>query len=159
MMPQIRHNAARPCPTELSQTGTPTAANLIERAMALVPTQKALARCLRLSKGRISRIVHGGRLGFERCLRLADLVHEDPAVVLRAYRYAELGDILQGLYTTRGCVPRERARLFDALVRLHTDDCQFVADLIDRLVSAHPSENAGPDSGEHRLDERRGGAE
>jgi len=138
MMPQIRetHNAARACPTEPSRTGTPTAANLIKRAIDLVSTQKALARRLRLSKGRISRIVHGGRLGFEPCLRLADLIHEDPAVVLQAYRYPELSEILQGLYVTRGCVPRERARVYEALDQLPSDDHHVIGNLIDRLVSA-----------------------
>jgi transcriptional regulator with XRE-family HTH domain len=152
------HNAARACPTELLQTGTPTTANLIKRAMALVPTQKALARRLRLSKGRISRIVHGGRLGFERCLRLADLIHEDPAVVLQAYRYPELSEILQSLYVTRGCVPRERARVHEALDRLPSDDHHAIGNLIERLVSAGRTEPPGAESRVGGLDDVKGGA-
>jgi hypothetical protein len=114
----------------------PTSADLVNRALRLVFTQKALRHRLRLSKSRMSRIVHGGRLGFERCLLLADLLREDPAVVLQAYRHARLSDILQGLYIIRGYVPRERARVHEALDQLPSDDHHVIGTLIDRLVSA-----------------------
>jgi len=82
-------------------TSNPTSADLIRRALTLVPTQRALGKRLEISKARISRIVHGARLGVPNCLSLADLLKEDPAVVLRAYGYTRLGDILDRLHTLK----------------------------------------------------------
>jgi hypothetical protein len=85
-----------------SAPADPTSADLIRRALTLIPTQRALGKRLKISKARISRVVHGARLGIPNCLCLADLLDEDPAVVLRAYGYVRHGEILDRLHTLTG---------------------------------------------------------
>ncbi len=121
-------------PRESPRQQAPTSTDLVSRAVTLAGSQKALAYDMRVTKARISRIVHGARLSVANCLLLAVVLDEDPALVLRAYRYSLLGDCLQRLYRARNCVPSERARVHEALDQLHIDDCRFVGRLIDRLL-------------------------
>ncbi len=88
---------------------------------------------LEISKTRISRVIHGDRLGIPNCLVLADLLTEDPAIVLRAYGYGRHGAILHGLYTRLGYTFHPNADIFHALERLQSDDRRFVAGLITTL--------------------------
>jgi plasmid maintenance system antidote protein VapI len=89
--------------TPLVAVAAPTSVDLIRRALAAAScSQKVLGARLEVSKARVSRIVHGARLSVANCLRLADLLDEDPAVVLRAYGYTRLGEILHRLYTLKG---------------------------------------------------------
>lgn len=98
--------------------------------------QKELGNRLQVTRGRVSRIVAGDRIGFERCLMLADLLNEDPAVVMNAYGYVRFVRLLQRLYVERGYVPRESARIHEALDRLSGDDQRAIGNVIDRLLSA-----------------------
>lgn len=88
----------------------------------------------------MSRIVAGEPLGFLRCLMLADLLDEDPAVVMNAYGYVRLVELLQRLYVARGYITGERARIHDGLDRLldalPADGQHTIRDVIDRLLSA-----------------------
>jgi hypothetical protein len=134
-VPSIPHtNASKP-----SGTDTPTSADLINRALQRTLRQKELGNRLQLSRSRVSRIVAGEPLGFLRCLMLADLLDEDPAVVMNAYGYVRLVELLQRLYVARGYVTGERARIHNALDRLldalPTDDQHTIRDVIDRFLS------------------------
>jgi len=111
--------------------------DFIQRALRITSSQKVLAAHLELHKARMSRVVRGGRLGFERCLLLAAFLGEDPTALMRVYRHERLYRVLQTLYVKRGYVTPERARIHEALDRLPSDEVRLMAELIDRVLSAH----------------------
>jgi hypothetical protein len=117
---------------------SPYPTDFIVRALQLACcSQKVLGGHLEISKSRMSRIVHGDRLGFENCLKLSIFLREDPVVVLRAYRYTRLSEIWQELCLERGYVSPERARTHAALDLLPSDELRLVGMIVDRLLSAH----------------------
>jgi len=77
---------------EPSRTPFPT--DFMRRAVKLVGTQKALADRLEVSESHVARVLGGAGLGIENCVRLADLLDEDRASVLRAYGFARFSDRL-----------------------------------------------------------------
>jgi hypothetical protein len=115
--------------------------------LALVSSQKALGMRLEMSKARISRVVHGARLSVTNCLRLADLLNEPPAVVLRAYRYVLQAELMDRAYRMRGSVPRGYADVHDLLDRLEPDDLRLIGSVIAKLVAVNdanaPSSSIG----------------
>jgi hypothetical protein len=117
----------------LSDVITPPQA-LVERALALVSTQKELGERLQMSTARVSRVVNGARLSVPNCLRLADLLNESPSVVLRAYRYPAEAEILDRAYRASGRVPRGLAEILEALQRLEPDDARLFGKVIKRFA-------------------------
>ncbi len=115
------------CPTV-----APSPKDLIERALALVPSQRVLGLRLQMSKTRANRIAHGERLSVTNCLRLADLLNESPSVVLRAYRYHAEADILERAYRARGRVPRKLAEIHEALDQLEPEDARLFGAVLKR---------------------------
>ncbi len=139
----------------------PTSAALIERAwIASSSSQKVLGARLKVTRARISRIVHGARLSIANCIHLAALLDEDPAVVLDAYQYTDIASTLRSAYTRRGCAIRERWCVHEALDRLGNDDRLLVKRLIDRLLAAEQDDacndrNDDPGAFVHREVARR----
>jgi transcriptional regulator with XRE-family HTH domain len=131
---------SRPKP---SRNVTPTSAQLIERALQRTLRQKELANRLQVDKSYVSRVVAGKRLGFEKCLMLAELLGEDPAVVMNAYGHVRLVKLLQTLYVARGFMPRENSRIHEALDRLPSDDQRAIGNVIDRLLAGPMSSRKG----------------
>ncbi len=120
-----------------------TRADLTARALRLAGSQRKLAKRLGMSKGRLSQIVLGARLNVENCIRLADLLDEDLVLVLRAYDYPQLADILQGLYTKQRRVTHRRARIYETLNGLQWRDRVYVEGLIARLAVPGTSSDIG----------------
>jgi transcriptional regulator with XRE-family HTH domain len=95
---------------------------LLRRALAIVDgTKEDMADRLGIVRSHFSRVLGGSRLNISNCLRLADLLGEEPALVLRAYKYDEEADILDRAYPRRGRQPQGDVAVLDALERLpHT---------------------------------------
>jgi hypothetical protein len=79
---------------------------LLERAARQLGSQAALARALGIDPTRVSRLIRGGgeyaRLNFENCLRLAAILDEWPAEVLRSAGHSEQAALLQRLCGSPG---------------------------------------------------------
>ena len=73
----------------------------LDRAAKHLGSQVALARALGIDPTRISRLMRGGgdyaHLNFENCLRLAAILDEWPAEVLRAAGHVEQAALLEHL--------------------------------------------------------------
>jgi len=104
-------NADRPVSEELSRTASPTSAALLERALKLTATQTVLAQRLHMTRGRLCHVFQGERLGVERCMMLADVLSEDPAVVLYAFGYGVLSEILRRFYARMESASRPQAAI------------------------------------------------
>jgi hypothetical protein len=114
---------------------TPSPKDLVERALALVRSHKALGMRLQMSKGRLNQIVHGERLSVTNCLRLSELINESPSVVLRAYQYVAEAEILERVYDARTRLPRQTAEVVDALKRLEPEDRRSLSAVIKKLAA------------------------
>lgn len=110
----------------------PSPKDLVDRALALVSSQKALGLRLGMSETRVSRIVRGARLSVTNCLRLSDMLSESPSVVLRAYRYPAEAEIIERAYDARGRLPRTTAEILEALKRLDSEDRRLLGAVIKR---------------------------
>jgi hypothetical protein len=117
------------------RTVAPSPKDLVERALALVPSQKALGLRLQMSKARLNKIVHGERLSVTNCLRLAELLNESPSDVLRAYQYVAEAEILERVYDARTRLPRRTAEVVDALKRLEPEDRRALSAVIKKLAA------------------------
>jgi hypothetical protein len=121
------------CSDHTPRTDTASARALMRRAVSRVGTLAELARRLDVSPSHVSRIVAGlCGIGVDTCLALADVLDDDPAVVLRTCGYARLSERIDRL--RRGLQPPPRARAHDALDRLSEDDRLLVGDLVNRLL-------------------------
>jgi hypothetical protein len=109
--------------------------HLILRALALVPTQRALADRLQMTTSRLSRVKNHGRLGMANCLRLADMLGEDPATVLRAYGYDTEAAILDRAYPKRGRRPEGNVSMLADVAKLTPARLRLVRELIAALGS------------------------
>lgn len=82
----------------------------LDRAARRLGSQVALAKALGIDPTRISRLMRGGgdyaRLNFENCLRLAAILDERPAEVLRAAGHDE-----QALLLEQVCGPASGERV------------------------------------------------
>jgi hypothetical protein len=114
---------------------TPSQKDLIQRALALVSSQKVLGARLEISKARVSRVVHGARLSVTNCLFLADLLNELPSVVLRAYKYPQQADVLERAYRARAHLPRSHVEVLDALDRLDASDVRLIAYFVTKFAA------------------------
>jgi hypothetical protein len=105
---------------------------LTDRGIEVAGSIAALAR-LGVAPSHVSRmrIGHVG-MGVETCFILADVLDEDPFLVLHKCGYAALSDRLEQLRHPEAKPPR--AGLHEALDRLSWRDRQIVAGLIDRLL-------------------------
>lgn len=113
--------------------GTLARRTLIEQALEVVGSVAALARRLGTAPSHVSRARAGHvGLGVETSLRLADVLDEDPILILHKCGYGTLSDRLERL--RQGETPRPRARLHEALDRLPRKDRRIVSGLIDRLL-------------------------
>jgi transcriptional regulator with XRE-family HTH domain len=114
--------------------------HLIQRALTLVSTREALAVRLNVSMGHVSRALNG-QAGFsvEKCLRLADLLEEPPAAVLRNYGHIELSEsryFQQAVTTPNASHPLDPAQAQAICVRLldHASTCAAVARVVRRCA-------------------------
>lgn len=79
---------------------------LMQRARALGTDQRGFARLFGVSESRVSKLMNGARLSVSNCLRLADLLGDDPAVALRAYGYPDEAAALERAYDLQGKLPK-----------------------------------------------------
>jgi transcriptional regulator with XRE-family HTH domain len=120
------------------RTDTPSPRALMERAVTHVRTLAELARRLEVSPSHVSRLCSGlCGIGVDTCFALADLLDDDPLVVLRACGYARLSGRIDRM--RRGLQPPPGARAHDALDRLPESDRLLVGDLVNRLLSDRAS--------------------
>jgi transcriptional regulator with XRE-family HTH domain len=108
--------------------------HLILRALAQFPSQRALAERLHMTASRLTRVKNGGRLSVESCLWLADVLSEDPAVVLRAYGYKDEAAILDRAYPGRGRRPQGDVSLLRDVEKLSPERLRLVRELITALT-------------------------
>ena len=107
-------------------------AKLMRLAMANGSSQRELAERLQLTPTHVSRVVGGFvGLGPQPCLRLADVLDEDPLVVLRECGHVRLADCVAALASGGP----QRAQIHEAVDRLTSADRQIVSSLIDRLLA------------------------
>jgi hypothetical protein len=109
--------------------------HLILRALALAPTQAAVANRLQMTTSRLSRVKKNGRLGIANCLRLADMLGEDPSTVLRTYGYETEAAILDRAYPRRGSRPQGNASMLADVAKLTPARLRLVRELIAALSS------------------------
>jgi hypothetical protein len=107
--------------------------HLILRALALAPTQAAVAEILGMTTSRLSRVKKHGRLGMASCMRLADVLGEDPAAVLRTYGYETEAAILERAYPKRGRRPQGNASMLADVAKLTPARLRLVRELIAAL--------------------------
>jgi transcriptional regulator with XRE-family HTH domain len=115
-------------------TDTPSARVLMERAVTRVGTLAELARRLAVTPSHVSRLCRGlCGIGVDTCFALADVLDDDPLVVLRACGYARLSGRIDRL--RRGLQPPPGARAQEAFDRLAESDRRLVGDLVNRLLA------------------------
>jgi hypothetical protein len=108
--------------------------HFLRRVLAKFRTQGEAATHLDMTASRLSRVKKGGRLSVESCLRLADVLSEDPALVLRAYGYKDEAAILDRAYPRRGHRPQGDVSLLTELGKLPPERVRLVRELIDALM-------------------------
>jgi hypothetical protein len=108
---------------------------LLLRVLTKFPTQGEAAAHLDMTASRFSRVKNGGRLSVENCLRLADVLGEDPAVALRAYGYEEEAAILDRAYPRRGRRTQGDVSLLTDVGKLPPERLRLVRELIAALSS------------------------
>lgn len=108
--------------------------DLLQRALALIPTQRALAERLGLTKSRMSRIARGGTPSVTTCLRLADVLGDRPSAVLRAFGYTDEADILDRAHPPSGKAPAGDVAMQRAAARLTSRQRHVMSELIDILA-------------------------
>ncbi len=127
---------------------------LMERALVHLRTPAELARRLEVTPGHVSRLCTGtAGLSAKSCFRIADVLDEDPIVILRACGFGWLSDAIDLLCRRR--LPPPRARLHDALDQLPRNDRQLVGHIIDRLLSDVTNER--PQTDARAIDAPKGG--
>lgn len=110
------------------------AAELLHRARQLVPSQAVLASQLGATSSHLSRVAAGlAGLGVSFCFRLAAILQEDAAHVLRACGH---GDVADCLATVPAATAPRSEPLHEAIDRLSLDDRLLVARVVQRLLSA-----------------------
>jgi hypothetical protein len=87
-----------------------------------------------MTASRLTRVKNGGRLSVESCLWLADVLSEDPAVVLRAYGYKDEAAILDRAYPGRGRRPQGDVSLLRDVEKLSPERLRLVRELITALT-------------------------
>lgn len=108
--------------------------DLLQRALVLVPTQRALAERLGLTKSRMSRIARGGTPSVTTCLWLADTLGERPSAVLRAFGYADEADILDRAHPPSGKAPAGDVAMLRDAARLTPKQRGVVRELVALLA-------------------------
>jgi hypothetical protein len=112
---------------------TATLRTLIEEAIAVTGSLAAVALRLEIVPSHVSRMQKGHvGIGIETCLRLADVLDEDPFVLLAKCGYLGLSTKLEHL--AKGRTPPPRTTLHAVLDRLPRRDRQLVARVMDRLL-------------------------
>jgi hypothetical protein len=98
-------------------------------------TQRKAAAHLGMTASRFTRWMNGDRLSVESCLRLADALGGDPAVVLRVYGYEDEAAILDRQYPARrGRRPQGDMSLLAEFAKLTPEHARLVRELIAALV-------------------------
>ena len=87
-----------------------------------------------MTASRLTRVKNGARLSVENCLRLADVLSDDPAVVLRAYGYKDEAAILDRAYPDRGRRPQGDVSLLADVGKLPPEHLRLVRELIAALT-------------------------
>lgn len=105
----------------------------MQRALALGTTQRQFARLFGVSESRVSRLVKGARLSIANCLRLADLLGDDPAAVLRAYRYPNEADALERAYAKQGKVHTRHLEIATRYGKLAARDQRWLREALALL--------------------------
>lgn len=108
--------------------------HLLLRVLTKFRTQGGAAAHLGMTASRFTRVKNGGRLSVENCLRLADALGEDPAVVLRAYGYKAEAAILDRAYPARGRRPQGDVSMLTDLGKLSPERLRLVRELIAALT-------------------------
>jgi len=111
---------------------------LLHRAAARFPTHSALAARLQVTPSHVSRLLKGtAGLSPYLCLRLADLLGQDRAFVLRACGHARLSD---RLFPGGAPTATEGQRVQDAIEQLPPFDRRLIQALVERLIHGEPIE-------------------
>ena len=113
----------------------PTPKALIDRALAIEPSQKTLAGRLGMKRAHLNRVINGARLGEANCIRLAGLLGESPSVVLQAWRYDDLAQICARSETPPKFT-RMQAEIADRAGHLPTAQQRAIAGLLRALDSS-----------------------
>lgn len=117
------------------KSGLPMPAILMARAANLFPTQRRLAQRLGITGSHVSRILKGVcGIGPDLCLRLADVLGESRAAVLRQCGHAKFAERVY----PKGDPEPVRSRLGDIIERLSKHDQRLISVLAERLSSATP---------------------
>jgi hypothetical protein len=109
--------------------------HLLLRVLGKFRTQGEAAAHIGMTASRFTRVKTGGRLSVESCLRLADVLGDDPAVVLRAYGYEDEAAILDRAYPGRGRRPQGDVSLSRKVAKLTPGRRRLVEQLVDELGS------------------------
>jgi transcriptional regulator with XRE-family HTH domain len=117
---------------------------LTEQGIDVAGSVGAIARRLGVARSHISR-VRIGRVGMdvETCLILAEVIDEEPFLMLHKCGNSTMSDRLERLHEPDTKAPR--ARFHDTLERLRWRDRQIVSALIDRLSVNANSDMADAD--------------
>lgn len=130
------------------RTVKPEFREIVRRALARFPSQKALAKELQISSTRLSHVLNP-KPGIDdypfnigNCLRLAKAANESPLVVLRAAGQGEEADLIQFFYGESELTPAQRD-LLKRWKQLETDDHAAIWALIERFELLHRLRSQG----------------
>jgi len=118
----------------------------LNELLAFLETRKAkfqnpqnLARMMRVTFSGLLRGLKSGTLSTENCFRLAEVLAEDPAVVLRIAKKGDVADQIERMYRAPKNPISVREREFlDRISGMSDEDLDLLERVMDRFFAATP---------------------